>query len=191
MNKIYYDTNVFWRFFQIFIEDIPLPGKVGKFSPLEQNNNYIKITAPWTLDEFFHSYIVEKRNEIKFPIFKNIQIKNRIENLSRINEYMALFHQEIIDTRDVNILFITLFLLARDKNILNLKQNDEKLDSKDLLHLSYALVSKCNIFITSDKKFELLNKIVETKKILLSLNLSRIIIVKDNLSDIEKEILFL
>lgn len=86
--KIYYDTTVFWRFFNLYIVNIPLMGKIKKYSPLA-NFDVIKITAPWTLDEFFHSYISEKRNEVQFPIFKSTQIKIKIESLS--NKTFALF----------------------------------------------------------------------------------------------------
>lgn len=187
IKRIYYDTNAFWRFFNLFIENIPLTGKIKKYYPLNSEENIIKITAPWTLDEFFHSYIAEKRNEIFFPFFKSRQISNRIEKLSKTNEYLALFKQETVDTMDINLLFIKLFLLSRNHNILSLKSNDHKIDSKDLLHLSYALYSKCHSLITCDKGFKFLKNVRPIKEIFQYYKLKKIIVIKEDLSGISQE----
>ena len=191
MKLVYYDTNVFWRFFEYYTYDIPVQGNCSKYSPKKQNFDIRMVTSPWTLQEFFFKYIQEKRNEVKIPIFKTAQIRKNIEKLSEVQGYLSLFKQDTIDTRSVNYLFITLFLLAREKNILALKQNDRKrIDPMDLLHFSYALKTDCDVFLTMDSDFELLKKKKDIRDVIEPHKLKRIIVVSDDLMDIKNKVIF-
>jgi len=190
MKLVYYDTNVFWRFFEYYINEIPVQGECAKYSPKQQKFDIRPVTSPWTLEEFFFKYIQEKRNEVKLPIFKTRQIRKNIEKLSEIHGYLALFKQDDIDTRSVNYLFITLFMLARDKDILALKQNDKKrIDPMDLLHFSYALKTGCELFLTMDNDFKFLEKKKDIQSVIKSHKLKRIIVVSDDLTEIKSKII--
>ena len=192
MKKIYYDTGPFWRFFiNIYVEKANLPEELKIYSPMEWKSNIKRITSPWTLDEFFHNFIKSKRKEIKIPdSFFEKEIKKHTEILTHTKAFLALFSQESIDTRSLNELFITLFLAARECKILSLKQRDKKINSKDLLHLSYALCSDCHTFITCDNGFVLLKGKENIKKIISSYKLKKIIIIDTKLKKIIKKIDF-
>ena len=70
--KFYYDTNSFWRFFiNEYVEKIKIPKEIKLYSPLNNQIQITRIISPWTIEEFFHSFITSKskeiREEIKFP----------------------------------------------------------------------------------------------------------------------------
>lgn len=75
-------------------------------------------------------------------------------------------------------------MMARDKNILSLMKNDNKIHSKDLLHLAYALYSHCHTFVTCDNGFKLLKKVRPIEHIIQYYKLKKVIIISDDLSSI-------
>ena len=183
----YYDTNVFWRFFiEVYIKNKKLPEKLIRYSPLELDTNIARITAPWTLDEFFHNYFKSEK-DLSFPMFKN-RIAEHVEILSKTKEFLAFFMQENMETRRINELFITLFLFAMNNNILSVKKYNKKINSKDLLHLSYALNSECHSFLTCDRGFMKIEKVKDIMDRIRAHKLKQIVIIEDDLSGIIKEI---
>ena len=77
---------------------------------------------------------------------------------------------------------------AKENDILSLKRNDKKIDSKDLLHMSYALYFNTNTFVTCDKGFELLTTVEPIKRMLTQYKLKKIIILDVKLKNILKKI---
>jgi len=194
----YYDTGAFWRFFTIeYIEKIKLKYELELYSPLNTNINISRMISPWTVEEFFHAYITQQGKEIKIPKklrypdkFFEKEIKKRTEILTKIRSFVYLFSQEKIQTREVNQIYLSLIFSARENNILSIKKNDGKINSKDLLHLAYALYFHTNIFITCDKGFELLKQIEIIKRILIQYKLKEIIILDEKLNSIYNRITF-
>lgn len=165
-----------------------------KLNPLNIDQNIVRTTAPWTLDEFFHNYIKSKKREIRnnnlFPFFDHSDILKKTESVTRTKEFLALFKQESIDTRELNDVFFDLFLHARNNDILSLKPRDKKIHSKDLLHLSYALNTRCNMIITCDGGFSLLKEIREIKDMISFFKLKRILILDGHIKKINEKIDF-
>ncbi len=191
MNRIYYDTPIFWRFFEkVFIKKIEIPDDIEYLSPTKIDEKITRITAPWTLDEFFHNYIKEKRREIKSRFQKKDKLINEIEDLAKTKGFMAFFKQESIDTRALNNLFLTLFEIAKDNDILALKKKDKRLNSKDLLHFAYALLSTCSIFVTCDNDFKLVQNVDKIKKIIRYYKMKKVIILNDSISKVQNELNF-
>jgi len=193
MKKIYYDTAAFWQFFiNCYINNQSIDKDIEQYYPLSLNRNIIRCTSPWTLDEFFHNYIKIKKAEIKikFPFFDHEEILKRTEALTKTKEFLSLFKQEIVNTREINDIFISLFLHARDSNILSLKKHDKKIHSKDLLHLSYALVSECDTLITCDNGFALLTEKREIKDIINTFKIRTIVILDVKLEKVVQKLDF-
>ncbi len=103
---------------------------------------------------------------------------------------MAFFKQESIDTRALNNLFLTLFEIAKDNDILALKKKDKRLNSKDLLHFAYALLSTCSIFVTCDNDFKLVQNVDKIKKIIRYYKMKKVIILNDSISKVQNELNF-
>jgi len=200
--KFYYDTNSFWRFFiNEYVEKIKIPKEIKLYSPLNNQIQITRIISPWTIEEFFHSFITSKskeiREEIKFPTklkiprnFFEKEIKKRTEVFTNIKSFLYLFSQENIDTRLVNELFLSLIFAAHENDILNLKKNDNKIHSKDLLHLAYALSVNCHTLITCDEGFNLLKDVDIIKRLLSQYKLNELIILNQQLTKIEYKIDF-
>ena len=183
--KIYYDTNSFWNYFLNHCnENDELNRDLKEFSPL--NEKYEKITAPWTLDEFCHNF--PRKLEGK-RILKE-EIKKKTEILTKLPIFLSFFTQETMDTRKINNLFLQLYLLARELDIISLTNEEKKIHSKDLLHLAYALISESDILITTDSKFECLENYERIKEIIKSYKLRRIIIADSKFEKIKKNIYF-
>ena len=193
MKKFYYDTSSFWEFFERQYLNIQkrieynIPDVISIYSPLNLEKNIVRITAPWTLDELFHRYIQKKEKEIKTTTFNSCDILKKIQDLALMKGFLAFFTQESINSRDINELFLTLFELAKNNDILYLKKGDNKLNSKDLLHLAYALISRCNIFLTSDNDYLLVSNVERIVKILQYYKMEKIVILANDLKSIKKE----
>jgi len=195
--KYYYDTGAFWRFFiNEYIEKNELPEDLKRYSPLNQESNINRKISPWTVEEFFYAFTASKRKEIKFP--KNLkfpnkffekEIEKRTNILANIKSFVYLFSQDIVDTRVVNEIFLSLIFAAKNNQILSYKKNDKKINSKDLLHLAYALFFKCHAVITCDKGFTLLKDVEIIKRMLYQYKLKEIIIIDTELTKIEQKII--
>ncbi len=194
----YYDTGSFWRYFIIeYVEKKELSEEIKKLSPLNPDVKITRMISPWTIEEFFHAYITEQRKKIKLPKelrhpakFFEKEIKKRTEVLSKIKTFVYFFSQEEIKTREINEIFLSLILSSRENNILSTKKNDKKINSKDLLHLSYALYFNSNTFITCDNGFELLKDVNTIKRILIQYKLKEIVILDEIFEKIIKKITF-
>lgn len=200
MNKkiYYYDTGAFWRYFiKGYIEKNKLPKEIKRYSPLNTDVHILRMISPWTVEEFFHAYTTQQRKEIRIPLklkypnkFFEKEIKNRTEVLTKIKTFLYLFSQEEILTREINEIFLSLIFSSRENNILSTKKKDKKINSKDLLHLSYALYFHTSTFITCDKGFELLKNIEQIKRMLIQYKLKEIIILDEKFKNIYKKITF-
>jgi len=194
----YYDTGSFWRYFILeYIEKNELPEETKRYSPLNPNIKISMMISPWTVEEFFHAYITQQSKDIKIPKklaypdkFFEKEIKKRTEILTKIKSFVYIFSQEEILTREVNQIFLSLIFSSRENNILSIKKNDKKINSKDLLHMSYALYFHTDTFITCDNGFELLKQIDPIKRMLMQYNLKEIIILDERLKKINKKITF-
>jgi hypothetical protein len=171
--------------------------KTKRYSPLNPNIKISMMISPWTVEEFFHAYITQQSKEIKIPKeliypdkFFEKEIKKRTEILTKIKSYVYLFSQEKILTRKVNQIFLSLIFSSRESNILSIKKNDKKINSKDLLHMSYPLYFHTDTFITCDNGFELLKQVNPIKRMLMQYNLKEIIILDEKLKKINKKITF-
>jgi len=191
----YYDTGAFWRFFLFgFIQKIEFSTDIQRYSPLDTNINIRRILSPWTVEEFFHAYITKQSREIKnieipedieFPEkFFEREIKERTEVLTKVRSFLSLFFQGELETSIVNNLFLSLIMTARENSILSFKTNDKKIDSKDLLHLAYALYFNSHSFITCDQGFKLIMDVEITRRMLSRYKLKKIIILKEDLTEI-------
>jgi hypothetical protein len=85
---------------------------------------------------------------------------------------------------------MSLIFAARENNILHLKKDDKKIHSKDLLHIAYALSTKCQTFITCDQGFRLLKDVDIIKSLLSQYKLHELVILNQRLSKIEYKIDF-
>jgi len=194
----YYDTGSFWRYFiKEYIERNILPEEIKRYSPLNPDLNISRMISPWTVEEFFHAYITQKGTEIKVPSkykyperFFNKEIKKRTEVLTKIKSFVYLFSQEEIKTREINQIFLSLIFSSKENNILSIKKNDKKINSKDLLHMSYALYYHTDTFITCDNGFELLKKVDPIKRILTQYKLKSILIIDEKFEKINKKITY-
>jgi len=194
----YYDTGSFWRYFIIeYIENKELPEEIKKYSPLNSDIKISRMISPWTVEEFFHAYITEQRQKIKLPEnltypnkFFEKEIKKRTEILTKIKTFVYFFSQEEIKTREINEIFLSLIFSSRENNILSIKKKDKKINSKDLLHMSYALYFHSDTFITCDNGFELLKNVDTIKRILIQYKLKEIVILDEKFKKITKRITF-
>lgn len=200
--KFYYDTNSFWRFFiNEYVEKSKIHNDIKLYSPLNNQIQVTRIISPWTIEEFFHSFITTKSQEItdeirfpkkfKFPTnFFEKEIKKRTEVLTNVKSFLYLFSQENIDSRRINELFLSLIFAARESDILHLKKKDKKIHSKDLLHVAYALSANCQTLITCDEGFRLLKDVDIIKRLLSEYKLHEVVILNQPLTKIECKIDF-
>lgn len=164
---------------------------------MDININIRRILSPWTIEEFFHAYITKQSREIEIPedmefpdeFFKK-EIMERTEVLTKVRSFLSLFSQDKFETRDVNNLFLSLIMNARTNNILSFKKNDKKINSKDLLHLAYALYFHSHTFITCDQGLKLLMDVEVIRRMLSQYKLKRIIIFKEDMTEIIKKLDF-
>jgi predicted nucleic acid-binding protein len=197
----YYDTGAFWRFFLFeFIQKTEFSTDVQRYSTLDTNINIRRILSPWTIEEFFHAYIIKQSRKIKkieipedieFPEkFFEKEIMERTEVLTKVKSFLFLFSQGKLDTSIVNNLFLSLIMAARENSILSVKTNDNKIDSKDLLHLAYALYFNSHSFITCDRGFKLIMDVEVIRRMLPQYKLKKIVILKEDLTEIIEKLDF-
>ncbi len=194
MKKYYYEASIFGQFFiNEFILQDEMPNEIIAYSPISSEKNFEKIISPWSIEEFYHSYTDSKRREIHlgFPkkyIFPKYffarEIKKRTDALVRIQSYTSSFNQETVDTRLLNHIYLSLISIARTNDILTTRKKKNKIHSKDLLHLAYALIFECHSFLTCDQGFKILKKIDSIRRIMNQKKLKKIIIFADDLSKI-------
>lgn len=151
-NRAYFDANIFGYFF--LHRD-----KTHKYSPFLKK--FLNITSPFSLEEFSFNFLART-----WGGYKSTDINERIERFGKLRTYLAYFKIEQVEFDDLCNLYLELLNSGLKDNLIKIG-NGSGLDSYDCLHLSYALLSGVEIFLTSDSGFGELGKSSKVKNIIV------------------------
>jgi hypothetical protein len=137
---VYYDTCAFIYFFENRDKTL-----LHEYSPITRHEKGGRnIISPFVLEEYFHTYFTQKAatNEDRLE---------RINKLVEIRQYKDFYFD--VASSDINLnsltgLYSSLFLAGTDLGIMTENKGDGNIHSNDLLHLSYCILAKADVFLT-------------------------------------------
>jgi len=173
MKGVFYDTNLFSYFF--LTKDFDHP-----YSPT--NKDFLPYISLFVEEEFLH--VVLKGS------YKNWGINKKFLDIwKELQTFLGLFREANTSISTIKVvLFDLIGILNQTLNLELLYRRRKMPDIMDLLHLSASDIVECELFLTTDKKFEILGS-QNVKNKLMFKSVKKILIFDiDNPSKLLKEV---